>query len=579
MLKAKRICISTLLVSFCLLLNPQPISFADAKGEVIQEVAPKEIVAAKEATSRPVISKTSSKEIKQKLNALRNEQRRKFRQLTRGFIKEIIREDTLIHKERFLRAGKRSLQEATERALQEDPAVQVAKEKRRLAKLKTLSAFRDLFAAVVFDFEFREGSLSRDAFRGEDYGVRFTQPVYRGGNLWGRFREERANLHAAEEDYDKTLQETTLQVTKAYIEVLRTLNAVQGRKILLDKIGEMRTLSRKKYDRDLISEIEFLNVESMATQSAHDYEASREEAALAQLELQKHVNLEPNEAIELEPLYTYADLLKEAAKEAKKGKKRKENSPTEPISVESELKSDLEHYMGLAYENRPDLKAEAYRLRSEIMGEKATKGKLRPQFDILLEVGELQDVFADQVKGRFHNPEFEVKAEVSWNLGGNTVKYSFNHDKNAPSVSQFLAGTGTDTTRNTFSMALLDNLKDVYAVTEARVALKEQFQKLEDKERDMLREVKEAYFKYHRAKIQLSAVMKRILYRERLVELSKVKLDKNEIQISEYLQSELDLEKEKGEFYSAISEYYKSKAALNRAVGIPDLLRLEKWEG
>ncbi len=63
------------------------------------------------------------------------------------------------------------------------------------------------------------------------------------------------------------------------------------------------------------------------------------------------------------------------------------------------------------------------------------------------------------------------------------------------------------------------------------------------------------------------------------MQLAKHRLDNNEIEISEYLQSEIDLLREKSELHNALKDYFTAKAALNRAVGIRDFLPIEETYG
>ena len=48
--------------------------------------------------------------------------------------------------------------------------------------------------------------------------------------------------------------------------------------------------------------------------------------------------------------------------------------------------------------------------------------------------------------------------EVNWNVGGNKVSYTFDRDKKAPSISQYLYGEGTALRKNTLNLGVLDGL-------------------------------------------------------------------------------------------------------------------------
>ena len=62
---------------------------------------------------------------------------------------------------------------------------------------------------------------------------------------------------------------------------------------------------------------------------------------------------------------------------------------------------------------------------------------------------------------------------------------------------------------------------------------------------------------------------------QKLAQLAKHRLETNEVQISEYLQAEMDFTEERGLLYKALSDFFLAKAKLNRAIGIRDYLMVE----
>jgi outer membrane protein TolC len=512
--------------------------------------------------------------LKEKVRRIRREKKKRFEQITRGFIRKIITAEAVLSTEDFLRPGPRDLAECIERAVAASLASKLATERVKLAKQRILKASRDLFAEASIELEDREGSLSGQGFTSDRYNVRVKQPLFRGGTLWHTLLKEQATLRAAEGEYLEAVNDIIKKVSEAYFDSLRARRVLKDNQGLLEKANEALAMSKKKWESGLISEIEYLNVESQQSQLAHQVEESRQDAELVFLELQKHLNLELDERVDLIPFYEYDEVIESARAQSEKEREKEGVTPID----EAEFGKPLDHYIELAYENRPDLKREVNRLRANIMAKRAAQGKFFPQLDLTINFSELAEAFTDAVDDPPHQPEWQLTADVSWNLGGNTARYTFDHEENAPSVSQFQSGQGTETTRNTFSLALLDNLEDVYRVQEQEIEIMDQFMKLEEKEREMLRDVKEAYYNFRRAEIQLASETKQLLYREKVAALSKHKLEVAEIQASEYIDSEITLGDEKSEFHKAMSDYYVARSSLNRAVGIRDLLPLEKWK-
>ena len=128
-------------------------------------------------------------------------------------------------------------------------------------------------------------------------------------------------------------------------------------------------------------------------------------------------------------------------------------------------------------------------------------------------------------------------------------------------------------------VGVLSGLQEYAEIKESQVRKLEQVVELEKKELEVIREVKEAYFDYHKASIQVESSLKRNQYRQRLVELAKLRLEKAEIEISEYLQAELDLAEERKKLHDALADLFKAKSKLNRAIGIRDFLPIGERYG
>jgi outer membrane protein TolC len=120
----------------------------------------------------------------------------------------------------------------------------------------------------------------------------------------------------------------------------------------------------------------------------------------------------------------------------------------------------------------------------------------------------------------------------------------------------------------------LDGLDAFVNVKQAEVDKLNQVVELEKAEKQVLQDVKQAYYDYQKATIQVNSTVKRFEYRKRLRDFAEYRLGKKEVELSEYLQAESDLTREKTELHRALKEYFSAKAELNHAVGIQDFLNL-----
>ena len=157
------------------------------------------------------------------------------------------------------------------------------------------------------------------------------------------------------------------------------------------------------WDQGLISEIEYLNVESLQSQIENDLEQTKQDYELAYLDLQKELNLDIADRIRLVPFYSYKKLM---AKATKKNGKPSSGGKNSVVLDSGEPLKPLDEYIKMAYDHRPDLKLEANRLRSNIMAKRAALGKLLPQVNIMMEFGDLGEAFTETA-----DPEVQMRPD------------------------------------------------------------------------------------------------------------------------------------------------------------------------
>lgn len=497
---------------------------------------------------------------------LRSERKSQFKGLPWSHIKKTITARAILDKEQFLSVQIKNLNVLVDRAVKVHIPAQVALERMMLAKFRIAKAVRDFFPEANFEGTLQKGILSGDKFNSRKWRFRFRQPLFRGGVLWNSLFLEWSNLEIAKRDYDKVISDLVADVSIAYFEYERSRNVLEERTELFEKAKIQKGISDEKHAANLIAEIEKLNADSLYSQAQYDLETAQQELEVAQLDLQRFLNLEPGDPIGVNALYDLNTLRVEQLKD-----QTKVNAPDGPAVFDN----DLDRLVEFSYRYRPDMQVEASKLKAAQHAYRVSLGRQLPQLDVIMEFGKLAEAFNFSTKDPGFRHEFKVGMEASYNLGGNTLKYTYDHDQRAPSVTQFLTGQGTRTRSNTFSFGLLDDLGQFSSIIEAKISSLEQVVELEKTERDVIREVKEAYFDFNKALIQVESTHKRMKYRERLAELAKHRLDMNEIQISEFLQAEMDLTEERALVYKALSDFFSSQAKLNKAIGIRDYLPME----
>lgn len=507
------------------------------------------------------ILEPSDDAIAAEVKTLRKERKEQFKHLTWDHINRMINVDTVKAKHQFIEYHDKTLRDVVTRAVDVSVPADIAKERMTLAKFRIAKAVRDFLPEASLDADVKEGSLSAPAFTSDHWRMKFRIPVFRGGVLWNSLFLEMANLETAKREYDQAVSDLIADVSEGYFEYERAQNVMRDQETLMKKAEEQKKISDQKYEAKIISEIEKLNSDSLYSQAKYDLETAQQEVEIAKLELLKYLNLQQDDPIAVTSLYRLEDFKVESLKKGS------------VITGKSE--SDLNHLIELAYQNRSDLQVEASKLKATQYAYRVVLGQRLPQFDMLVEFGELAEAFIVDTEDPNHQHEFRFGMEMTWPLLGNTLKYTYDHDQRAPSVTQFQGGTGTRTRSNAFSAQLLDDMGQFSTMIDAKIDNLEQIVELEKTERDVIREVKEAYFNFNKALIQVESSHTRMGYRERLAKLAKHRLDQNEIQISEYIQAEMDYTEERGLLYKALSEFFVSKAKLNKAIGIKDYLPVQ----
>ena len=572
------------------LFSPAGLMFAAGKAAVVKTPVPP-----KPAVLNP---KTSPQEeltheaIRERVAVLRSQRIEKMPYLDKAFIRSAVGEKNVMERESFVSSGPKSLDDMIERAIQSYLPARVAHEKMELAHRRILVALRNLLPTAQVEVNGQRGSLSGSGYNRRNTILHFSQPIFHGGILWNTILKHKATLKQAARDSDKTVADLVRDVSQAYFEYQRALMAAAERKQMLEDTAKHVDISKKKWDAQLISEIESLNVESVRGQMESDYEAAQQDLALARLELQKFLDLDLSENLRIKMLYNIDDFLSASAQaepESPKSDKTAKGTPakgrkTAPAGKRADKIPAIagvklpavEELVDIAYRERPELQSAAAGLRAAKLEEKIQWGSFMPEVDFIVDYGRNGEAFNDTTTHPSLNTQYKIGVEFKWNVAGNKTEYTFSNEKTPPSVSTFQSASGSQTTGNAAKFGLLDGLDVFVNIKDAEVQKLEQVVALDDAEKEVVKSVKEAFYEYQKAAIQLRSGIQRLNYRDRLLKLSLHRLGKNEVEISEYLQAQQDFITQKIELHKTIADYFTARAKLNRAVGRPDFLPVER---
>jgi len=483
--------------------------------------------------------------------------------------------EQLIH--RGIEGDLYTLEDCLEVAIDRHLPIEIARDKISLYKRKLIKAIRELLPGLNLSYDHNKGfklikadtiafDHTNQQFRSEKWRVALSQPIFRGGSLWNKVNEERANLRSAKAEYDKVFLDLNLEVARAYFTFAKSKTLLSYKEELLTKAQSSLGISEEKMNAALISEIEHLNVQSQESQIQHDLEATREDIALGLLDMQKVLHFNVSEPIDVNTLEgEYTEAVKKEM-EAKEGKASKN---------EEEQEEELNRLLALAYENRPEFIIQKSKVDAATYRQKVAAGGWFPQLNVQVERGQKSEAYIEDDNNPSWDEEQRIAMDARWNMYGNTVRYMYDKNRQGTGVeaTERAAGIGTDgyyDRRNIMSVALFDGLDQFVQTKEAEISRKEALLELELSEKDIVSEVKESFYNFNRALIQLKSVFKRLAYRKKLVDLAKHRSEINEIQISEFIQAEIDLINERDNLYKAMVDFFIAKVSLNKAIGKKD---------
>jgi outer membrane protein TolC len=523
------------------------------------------------------------KAVDQQVEALRAERANEMPYLDKVYIRTSITPLKIQQKEEFLGSGAKDLESLIVRAKSVHTQSKASYENIALYNRRVLMALRKLFPEASFNFNNREGVLSSNAFVGDDWHVTLRQPIFNGGVLWNTLLQEKANLEAAKKQYDKTVAELVFDLSRAYFEYQRTLQTAEENRAVVEKMKKYAEMSEEKFNQKLISEIERLNVQSLYSQMQFDLESANQELEIAKLDLQKYLDLSVNDQITLSRIYD----LDEVVQNQQASGDRPADSKNPPDVFKGQDKApELTKLIDMSYGHRPELQVEAAKLQAMRLGERIRWGEFLPKANLTYQFGALGEAYLDPGSAYGGNypvakndpilkKEWQLMLELNWNVGANKVSYNYSRDQKAPSITQYDQANGSYLRKNGFTFGVLDGLDAFVNVKQAEVDKLNQVVELEKAEKQVLQDVKQAYYDYQKAMIQVNSTVKRLEYRKRLRDFSEHRLSKKEIELSEYLQAETDLVREKAELHKALKEYFSARAALNHAVGIQNFLSMQ----
>jgi len=434
-----------------------------------------------------------------------------------------------------------NLEDCLRIAIANSKTLEIAKEEVRFAELKVREAARGLYPSVAAKMDRTDGTIKsletrgvNAGFRETEFGLQIGQPLYQGGKLKSTLTQARVKLEMARKKYEKTKQDLIFDVKKAYYNLVSSQINLHEQENLLRQAESILEEVRKKYKLNLVTNEEFLNVQSQYNQVYYQKISEEKDCSLALLTLKQLINLEQPVSVEVD---THLDF--------------------------QELGISLDNCLELAAKHRLDLAISKLSLKFSELGKEIVRSDQKFKIDLT--------GFYGKGGGAYKTEELKVSdswyagIKVSKALGGSTISSGYTFDQTNPKLGQS-ARTESNTGSVTFSF--LDNLKNLSDEREADIEYERAVNEVKETEQKVESEVKEAYLNYEKSLIQLEAISKEIEFRKEGARIAKEKSKLNLAPNSEVLGAEINLTSAQTSYNEALAYYHIALASLNKAMEI-----------
>ncbi len=432
-----------------------------------------------------------------------------------------------------------ALEDCIQIAMANSLAIKATKERIELAKMRVNEAFRELFPELSFLLDETKGMISEEHFIGRKLGFEFKQVIFHGGEQMYLWEQSKVNLKVAEENLKKTKEELIFEVTKAYYQLAKAVNKYEFQKELLEDIKADFEIVKKEYEFGLISQIDFMNAESIINQVSHTMLSYKNSLSLARLELNKVMNVEINADIEIDSHMVLRD-----------------------------IEIDLNECIDLALKFRPEYRIGYLSTEIAKFTERLAKSQTFPQIDIFgryLKARELLEPAFESLDNRLKNERI-LGATVSVPIGSHTIDYQHKRTKLAPTVTTFESDTRYDAHK--FRVNLFDNMARYSNVKDASAGYKEALDELNKAEQSIHTDIREAIFNFRESKIKIKNALNNIELYKKELGVARIRKGLNEISFYDLIQAKTKLYGEKGVYTDSVGDYYIAIARVNKAVGL-----------
>lgn len=429
-----------------------------------------------------------------------------------------------------------TVQEATEVALKNSVLLLSMEKRIRGAERKLTEAHRAFFPTAAAEASANGGKVGLTKYQGEYWKLNFSQTVYDGGEAIFTMRQARSGLESEKAKYAKERADIAHKTGEAYRGYIASSYNLSYQDALRGEVVPIRERIEKEHVEKLISEIDYLDVVSIANQVEFQHVSADSDYLSARLILAQEMGLEPEDPLPVDAKLEY-----------------------------KEIDVDLNEVRSLVQQNNWDIKIKELAARSAYFNSRVFESKKMPRVDLR---GAAALLGEQEIGAGFHNDlegEHSLIVQTTMPVGPNSVDYSYSRRKFGPTVLDL---TGSDDWRHRVTFNLFDRLADITDTDVARAEYLQAKSELQKERASQDATAREVYYSYKEALIQVGTSLAKIKYREKQVDLLRLTTSMQDASISSLLSELVQLQEDRFGYVRAIADIHGAISSLNRLVGI-----------
>jgi outer membrane protein TolC len=413
----------------------------------------------------------------------------------------------------------------------------IAHEQIELAQIKVREAKRQLFPVTVIKASQTTGDTAVQdvSFTERSIGVQVEQPLTYSGELRYKIDQALVNMDISQKEYQRIKSDYILEVKRSYYNLLLYLMNANIYEQVFKEAGEIMDLAKKQLDAKLITQLEFLNVQSLYSQLKYQLVSAEKDRALAELTFKQTLNVDVTAPLEIEPWLRF-----------------------------EKLDLNMEKCKDVAFKNRPEMVINELIVKFNELGQKIADSKEKLKVSLNGFLGQSASAYDTE----------KLNMEADWFLGlkltkpfgGNTMTTSFTKEETTPKLSLSQEKTGTMSGNMEFS--LLDGLG---RLTDKKSASVEYLRSVNElwEVRDTIRaEVTSSFNEYQKGLYQLDNIQERIDFQKKRAEVTEARWKFNEASLADILEAKIALASEKANLNNLLANYYVALSTLTKACGL-----------